>query len=295
MAKPGEIRTGTAGWVFEPWRGPFYPKGVTQKQELAYASGQLRVIEINSTFYSNQRLSSFANWADQTAAGFTFTVKGPKFITHQLKLRNAAGPLANFMATGVLRLGEKLGPFIWQLPGNLHYDRDRIASFLDLLPHTPADAAALAGKHDAHLKDAPFTETAGIKTVRHAIEVRHESYANAEFVDLLRAHNVGLVIGDTADWPYRDLTADFAYLRLQGPADPASDAYSEADLDSWAATFKNWSEGKTATGGQYIVPPKPDTVERDVFCFFVHENKIDAPKNARAIMQRLGIKGPGGT
>ena len=290
MAPAGQIRTGTAGWVFEPWRGAFYPPRLVQKRELAYASSRLRVIEINATFYANQKLSSFANWADQSAQNFVFSVKGPKFITHQLKLRNAAGPLANFMASGVLRLGPKLGPFIWQLPGNLHYDRDRLESFFALLPHTPADAARLADAHDERVKDA-YAATDGVAAFRHAIEVRHESYANAEFVDLLRQYDVALVCADTADWPYFDVTADFVYGRLQGP--PSGGGYGAQDLDRIAARADAWSKGAVANDDAFLTDAVRDGKPRDVFLFFVHEDKLHAPANAMAVMQRLGIKAPG--
>lgn len=292
MATTGEIRVGIAGWVYEPWRGSFYPKGLPQKQELAHASTMLRTLEINATFYANQKLASFANWHQQVRPGFVFAVKGPKFITHQKKLRDVAAPLANFMASGVLKLGDKLGPFIWQLPGNLGFDAERIETFLALLPQTPDEAAELAARQDGRIAE-PYAGIEGVSRIRHAMEVRDASYATPEFIALLRRYNVAMVIADTADWPYRDLTADFAYLRLQGPVDTEATAYSPGQIDAWARQFRDWSLGTGATTGPTLGAATADTSPRDVFAFFVHENKENAPVNARAVMATLDLKGAG--
>lgn len=285
----GTIRTGMAGWVFEDWRGgAFYPKGLKQKDELAWASRAVTSIEINSTFYSNQKPASFTNWAAQTPAGFRFTVKGHQLVTHLKKLKDVEVPLANFFASGILALGERLGPICWQLPGNLAHSPERVEAFLELLPMTAKAAIALAKKHDERVPE-PFLKSDGIGDIRHAIEVRHASFAEPGFIDMLRAHNVALVTADSADWPTLDQTADFSYLRLQGA--PGKDRYAPADLDTWAKRLKAWAEGRTVKDAPLVAKPAPAT-PREVFCFFVSTDKPNAPRNALAIAERLGIKPP---
>ena len=269
------IRTGTAGWVFEPWRGTFYPEGLVQKKELAFASSRLGAIEINATFRANQKPESFAKWAGEARDGFVFSIKGPQLVTHIKRLKNCEIELANFFASGPLALGSKLGPFIWQLPPNVSYDRTVLENFLSLLPKSVADYQALAGKADARLKTPPFLTAEGVGPIRHAIELRNASFEVPEVRELLAAHNVARVIADTAEQPARDLTADFAYCRLQGPARPNAAGYADADIADWAKQASEWdAEGK------------------DVFAYFVHEDKLHAPANAIALRRALGITLP---
>ena len=282
----GAVRVGIAGWVYEPWRGAFYPPGLRQKDELAFASSALRSIEINATFYATQKPASFANWAAQTPDDFVFTLKGPKFISHQLKLKDAEAPLADFFASGPLALGHRLGPICWQLPGNLRFDAERIEAFLALLPQTAEAAQALAARHSPRIKE-PFLSTDGVGAVRHALEVRDGSYADAGVVALLRRYNVALVSADTLDWPYADVTADFAYARLQGPPVEAPTGYDAAGLDALAARVRDW-QGGTAPAAPLLSPEVAPAVG-DVFAFFVHTDKLHAPANAIALMQRLGV------
>jgi uncharacterized protein YecE (DUF72 family) len=284
------IRLGTAGWVFEPWRKSFYPDGLPQKQELAFASARLGAIEINATFYSHQKPESFATWAAATPAEFRFAVKGHQFVTHIKKLKDVEVPLANFFGSGVLALGSKLGPFCWQLPGNLTYSEERVESFLRLLPQTPEALVALARNADDRLKRPPFLDAGGVGSIRHALEVRHPSFAAPGFVALLRRYNVALVVADTADWPYLDQTADFAYCRLQGA--PGAERYSDAERDERARWLGAWADGADPGAGP-LIAPQIVTGPRDVFAFFVSTDKEHAPMNARAVMQRLNIKGPG--
>jgi uncharacterized protein YecE (DUF72 family) len=284
----GKIRTGMAGWVFPEWRGgQFYPDGLKQKEELHWASRHVTAIEINATFYSNQKAASFQNWASQVPPGFVLAVKGPQLVTHIKKLKDVEQPLANFFASGVLALGRHLGPICWQLPGNLSFNAERIGSFLKLLPHTVKDAQTLGKKHDERIGE-PFLDGKLTGPIRHAVEVRHASFADPAFIELLRAHNVALVIADTADWPYVDQTADFTYCRLQGA--PGSDHYEPAEIDAWASRFKALSEGTIVPDGQSIVPPQGAQPERDVFAYFVSTDKPNAPRNAMAIMDRLQLK-----
>ncbi len=272
----GEVRTGTAGWVYEPWRGTFFPQGLVQKKELAYASSRLGTIEINATFRATQKPESFAKWAGEAREGFVFSIKGPQLVTHIKRLKDCEQELANFFASGPLALGPKLGPFVWQLPPNLTFKPEVIAAFLALLPRTIADYVALAGKADGRLKSTPYLDTAGVGPIRHAIEARHASFDVPEADALLAEHNVARVIADTSQSPRRDLTADFAYCRLQGPAREGATDYSPADIADWAATIKGWADAG-----------------RDVFAYFVREDKLHAPANAIALRQALGITLPG--
>jgi uncharacterized protein YecE (DUF72 family) len=282
----GRVRTGIAGWVFEGWRkGAFYPAGLKQKEELAYASKALTTIEINSTFYSHQKATSFEGWASQTPEDFVFPIKGHQLVTHIKRLKDAELPLANFFASGPLALGRRLGPFVWQLPPNLKFDAERLETFLALLPKTPDTLLALAKKHDEKTK-APYLYVTGIDTVRHAIEVRHESFADKAFIDMMKANNVALVIADTAEWPTLDATADFIYCRLQGA--PGSDHYEEADLDRWAKRVAAWRDGKPMTDGKFVGGPDEKPRPRDVFAHFVSTDKEHAPRNAIALAKRLG-------
>lgn len=270
----GAIRTGTAGWVFEPWRGTFFPEGLVQKKELAYASSRLGSIEINATFRANQKPESFAKWAGEARDDFVFSIKGPQLVTHIKRLKNCEQELANFFASGPLALGPKLGPFVWQLPPNISYDRDVLATFLKLLPRSTADYVALAGKADERLKSLPFLSIDGVGPIRHAIELRNASFDKPEVNALLAEHNVARVIADTAENPSRELTADFAYCRLQGPL--RGDGYKAEDIADWSATVQAWA----ASG-------------KDVFAYFVHEDKLHAPANAIALRQAASITLPG--
>jgi uncharacterized protein YecE (DUF72 family) len=282
----GKVRTGIAGWVYDEWRGgAFYPEGLKQKEELAYASKALTTIEMNSTFYSHQKASSFRSWAAQTPDDFVFPVKGHQGITHIKRLKDVEVPLANFFASGVLALGKRLGPFVWQLPGNLKYDPVRMEGFLKQLPKTPEALLALAKKHDDKTKE-PFLDIAGIERVRHAIEVRHQSFADTAFIEMMRSNNVALVVSDTAEWPTYDPTADFIYARLQGA--PGSDHYTEADLDKWARRIGMWAAGRPMPEGTFVAPVEPKPKPRDVFAHFVSTDKKNAPRNAIALARKVG-------
>jgi uncharacterized protein YecE (DUF72 family) len=215
MAK---IRIGISGWRYEPWRGVFYPGDLPQRLELHYASRLLPTIEINGSFYSLQRPESYLKWREETPEDFEFTVKGPRYITHIRRLKDVAEPLANFVASGLFNLGSKLGPLLWQFPPNFKYDRARMESFLEMLPHDTESAAALGAKHSEWMKERVQLDPGQRRVLRHAIEIRNESFLDESFVELLRAHNVAFVIAETARrWPMtQDITADFVYMRLHG-------------------------------------------------------------------------------
>lgn len=275
-----------AGWVFDEWRGgKFYPKGLKHADELAWASRKVTAIEINATFYKLQDPASFAAWAAATPEDFAFTVKGTQTITHHKRLKDVETPLANFFAAGVLALGKRLGPICWQLPGNFKYDRERLAAFLALLPKTRQAALALARRHDA-LIPTPHLNAKGVSGIRHAIEVRHESFAVPEFIADLRRHNVALVVSDTADWPYADQTADFTYCRLQGA--PGADRYTPKALAGWADRLAALAGG-FPTDLSHVVAATPKAADRDVFAFFVATDKANAPGNAMSVAKRLNI------
>ena len=276
MATKGIVRTGTAGWVFAPWRGTFFPEGLVQKNELAYASSRLGSIEINATFRATQKPESFAKWAGQAPEHFAFSIKGPQLVTHIKRLKNCEIELANFFASGPLALGSKLGPFVWQLPPNLAFDAAVLGDFLAMLPKNADDYVALASKSDGRLKSDPHLITDNVGPIRHAIELRNASFDTPEVATLLRQHNVARVIADTADNPDRSLTADFAYCRLQGPVRPDAKGYEPADIADLATACQDWSDAG-----------------KDVFAYFVHEDKLHAPANAIALRQALGITYPG--
>jgi uncharacterized protein YecE (DUF72 family) len=259
----GEVRIGTSGWVYPPWRGVFYPKGVTQKRELAYLSRQLNSVEINGSFYSLQRPSSYLKWAAETPDDFKFAVKGSRFITHMKRLRDGHELLANYLASGVLALGPKLGPILWQLPPTLPFDAELLTRFFESLPRTTAEAAEVAQRHD-HRVDPAHTTTDAERPMRYALEVRHDSFKTPEFVDLLKRHDIALVIADAAGkYPLiEEVTSDFVYVRLHGHDELYVSGYTDEGLDLWAAKVRKWRE------------------HHDVFVYFDNDAKAYAPRDA---------------
>jgi uncharacterized protein YecE (DUF72 family) len=286
------IRIGISGWRYPPWRGSFYPKGLRQDDELAYASSALSVIEINGSFYSLQRPESYAEWYAATPKGFVFTNKANRFITHTLRLRDAGKPLANVLASGVFALREKLGPFLWQLPPNFKFDADRLEGFLSQLPHDTEAALALARGHEDRMDGRALLKIDRKRKLRHAIEVRHESFMDPAFIALLRKYKVALVVADTAGkWPYmEDVTADFMYLRLHGDAELYASGYSDAALAHWAERIRAWTTGSQPKDAQLVSSkPAPKRASRDIYCFFDNDIKVHAPYDAQKLMNLLGL------
>lgn len=242
----GRAYVGISGWRYPPWRGTFYPKGLVQRRELSYAASRLCSIEINGSFYALQRPESYRAWRAETPGDFRFAVKGGRFITHMKKLRGVDVPLANFFASGVLALGDKLGPMLWQLPPMLGFDAERLCDFFDLLPRTTLQAAAVARGHDERVADRSWTTTDQDRPLRHAVEIRHESYRDPAFLTLLRDHDIAIVVADTAGkWPLLEtVTSDFAYIRLHGDKELYVSGYSETALDRWAVLLHGWRTGK---------------------------------------------------
>ncbi|MDQ1484030.1 MAG: hypothetical protein QOF35_2106 [Actinomycetota bacterium] len=286
----GPFHVGISGWRYPPWRRVFYPAGLPQRSELEYASRFLSSVEINGSFYALQLPTSYAQWRAQTPAGFVFSVKGPRFVTHMKKLAGVEVPLANFFASGLLALGDQLGPVLWQLPPTLGFDADRLAAFFALLPRTTSEAAELATHHDQRLHGRALTTTDADRPIRHALEVRHTSFERVELVQLLRENNVALVCADTAGkWPLLDdVTSDFVYARLHGDQELYVSGYDDAALDRWASRVRTWQAGGTPNDGRTLAAPAPLT-EREVFVYFDNDAKVHAPFNARALADRLGV------
>jgi uncharacterized protein YecE (DUF72 family) len=271
----GEVRVGISGWRYRGWRGTFYPPGLVQRLELAYASERLRAIEINGSFYSLQRPSSYTTWRQQVPPGFLFAVKGGRFITHMKKLGGVETALANFFASGVLALGPTLGPVLWQLPPNLGFDASRFQAFFDLLPRSTAAAAVLAGRHDDKLSDdRVLAATDEDRPIRHVLEVRHDSLATPAAMNLLERNQSGIVVADTAGrWPrIEQATSDLVYIRLHGAEELYVSGYTDAALDDWAAKVRRWADSG-----------------HDVHVYFDNDAKVHAPFDAIALADRLGL------
>jgi uncharacterized protein YecE (DUF72 family) len=290
MSSSGRIRIGISGWNYDGWRGTFYPRGLRHEDELSYAGRRVDTIEINGTHYSLQRPESFAKWHDETPDGFVFAVKGSRFITHLKQLHDIETPLANFFASGVLRLEQKLGPFLWQFSPRFKFDPERLDHFFALLPRDTEKAAALAKRHDRRLKGRAWTRTERKRCLRHAIEIRHRSFLDAAFVALLRRHRIALVFADSVEWPYaEDLTADFVYLRLHGSEELYASGYSEEALDHWASRIKLWARGLQPNDARLTAPEltPPRRTARDVFVYFDNDAKVRAPVDAHSLKAKL--------
>lgn len=289
------IRIGVSGWRYAPWRGVFYPPGLAQRAELGYAASRLSSIEINGSFYSLQSPASYARWYDETPDDFVFAVKGPRFITHMKKLREPALPLANFFASGVLNLRHKLGPILWQLPESVRYDHDRLRAFLQLLPSSTSATLALARRRDRALMNGRTRLAIDEeRPLRHALEIRSDTFLNSELVELLREHGVALVVAETAGrFPMpSDVTADFVYLRLHGDQELYRSGYGDAALARWAQRITAWQRGDEPGDMSRITPVAPPRRARDVYCYFDNTDaKLRAPFDAQALAQKLTVLG----
>jgi uncharacterized protein YecE (DUF72 family) len=286
------VFVGISGWTYAGWRGRFYPDELPQRSELNFASRQLNAIEINGTFYSLQRPDSFARWHEETPHGFRFAVKGSRFITHMKQLRDVKVPLANFFASGVLRLEEKLGPLLWQFSDRMRFDAGRFAMFLEMLPRSERAASRLARQHDQRVTGRASFHTETDRALRHAIEVRHPSFMCDEFIRLLRRHRTALVFSDAAaDWPYaEDVTADFIYARLHGAEELYASGYGEEALDDWALRLRTWHAGGEPAGARRAASfAAAKRRSRDVYVFFDNDAKVHAPFDAMDLAFRMNI------
>ncbi|WP_261165594.1 DUF72 domain-containing protein [Microbacterium sp. Marseille-Q6965] len=278
-ATTGRVRVGISGWRYASWRGDFYPKGLAQRLELAYVGERMNSLELNGSFYSLQRPASYARWRDAVPDDFVFAVKGSRYITHMLRLREAEAAMANFFASGVLALGPKLGPFLWQLPERQEFDAEGLDAFLSALPRTTGEALALARQHDERLEGRAWLQIAADVPLRHALEPRAASFEDPGVPELLRRHGVALTMADAAGrWPrFGEVTADFAYVRLHGAHDLYASGYSPDELDDWAARIGAWADGSST----------PDGRPRDVYVYFDNDARGHAPHDAVALAARL--------
>jgi uncharacterized protein YecE (DUF72 family) len=289
------VRIGVSGWRYTPWRGVFYPAGLPHRRELRYAASIFPTIEVNGSFYSLQRPESWRQWRDETPDDFVFAVKGPRFITHMLKLRDVDQPLANFFASGVLALNQKLGPILWQFPAMLRFEAARFESFMELLPRTTAAALRLARRRHRRMHGRSHLRIDAPRRLRHAMEIRHESFLDERFIALLRAHNVALVVAETAKkWPMPyDVTADFMYLRLHGDRELYRSGYGPAAIRRWADRIEAWRRGAEPDdlpkGALRVSGPGPPAVAaRDIYCYFDNTDvKLRAPRDAQSLMMQL--------
>ena len=273
MTHRGTVRVGVSGWRYPPWRGVFYP-GSASAAGARLRQPRSHHRRLNGSFYSLQRPSSYEAWSRETPESFVFAVKGSRFITHNKKLADCRTPLANFFASGVLALEEKLGPILWQLPPQLRFDADRVEAFLETLPRSTAAAAELGRAHDARLRQRPYVDVRRDRALRHAVEVRHETFDDPAFFRILRRRNVALVVADTAGrWPFLDEhTADFVYARLHGAKELYASGYGRAELERWARRIEGWRGRR-----------RP----RDVFVYFDNDVKVRAPFDAMNLMANL--------
>lgn len=268
------IRIGTSGWAYKHWRRVFYPRGLRQRDELAFIAQHFNSVELNGSFYSLQRADSYRAWYEQTPDEFLFALKGSRFISHNKKLRDVEAPLANFFASGVLLLKEKLGPIVWQLPEQSKFDPDRLGAFFALLPKDTQAAAKLAENHDARLKGEAWTTTDICRPLRYALEPRHPDYVTAETIALLRQHDVALVAADSGRWPlFEETTASFAYLRLHGSPITYASQYTDEALDRWAKSIKSAVRA-----------------HRDVYVYFDNDGHAHAPEDALRLAERLAVR-----
>ena len=293
----GNIRIGISGWRYKGWRRVFYPPGLAQRRELEFAAQNFNSVEINGTHYSLQRPSHFEQWRAQTPDDFVFSVKASRFITHMLKLRGAEEALSNFFAQGVLALGPKLGPFLWQFGPRFTFNAEKLAEFFRLLPRTSKEAEAVALEHSPKLRGRACTECDVNIPLRHCMEIRHSSFVSPEFIALLREHNIGLVVADTVDWPLLfDVTSDFVYVRLHGSEELYSSGYGDDALDTWADRVVRWACGQEAQDeppssrlhGHHAstkLPRKRKT--REVYVYFDNDAKVRAPFDARGLRERV--------
>ena len=240
-----QVRIGISGWRYAPWRGKFYPDGLPQREELHYASRCFNSIELNGSFYSLQTPDAYSGWCRAVPDDFVFSIKGSRYITHMMRLDQVKTALANFFASGVFELGRKLEPILWQLPPSFQYDAERLEAFFELLPRTGAEASRLARKHNHRLKARARLKMDPRQRLRHAIEVRHGSFEQQDFIDLLRRQNIALVVADTAGkWPVmEDISTDFVYVRLHGAKKIYESGYTDSALEEWAKKIRAWRRG----------------------------------------------------
>ncbi len=289
MRSKSDIRIGISGWRYKGWRGSFYPDDLVQAKELEFASQRFNTIELNGSFYSLQRPENFGRWYEETPDDFIFAIKGSRYVTHMRRLREIELPLANFLAQGLLRLGDKLGPILWQFPPNFAYTPERFEDFFALLPKTHSDASNFARSHDDWLNGRSWLKPLSKGKLRHAVEIRNESFVNEEFIRLLRKYEVALVVADTVEWPLlMDVTADFVYCRLHGSEELYASGYTPKAIRQWARRVVAWSRGEEVEDGRKASSkPAEKRMHRDVFVYFDNDAKVRAPFDAEQLRKEI--------
>jgi uncharacterized protein YecE (DUF72 family) len=269
------IRIGISGWRYEPWRGVFYPRGLAQRRELEFAAQHFSTVEINGSFYSLQRPEYYEDWYRETPPGFLFAVKGSRYITHMLRLKGIEKPLANFFASGIFNLREKFGPILWQFPPMFVYRPEKLEAFFEMLPRDTEQALALARRRDSRLTGRARLAIDARRPLRHAVEIRHESFMTDDFIALLKRHDIGLVVADTAGkWPKMfEVTSDFVYVRLHGDVVIYTSGYTHRALSAWARRIRAWHAAR-----------------KDVYVYFDNDVKVRAPFDALMLMKKLGVR-----
>lgn len=283
--KHGAVRIGISGWRYPKWRGSFYPQKLAQRRELEYASRQFNSIELNGSFYSLQRPENFLAWRNDTPDDFVFSVKGSRYVTHMRKLSNIEAPLANFFAQGLLRLGPKLGPILWQFPPSTKFEPEKFESFFSLLPKTFSKAARFAQYCDEWMKERAWLDVEHDAPLRHTVEIRNKSFVNEEFITLLRQYGIGLVVADTVEWPrLMDVTTDFVYCRLHGSEVLYASGYGDDAIQAWAKRVAAWAQGgEVKDGDKASATDAPKRATRDVYIYFDNDMKVCAPKDAASL------------
>ncbi|MEV4606480.1 DUF72 domain-containing protein [Neorhizobium sp. LMR1-1-1.1] len=267
MSKSGTIRSGIGGWTFEPWEGTFYPEKLAKKRQLEYAASKLSVIEVNGTYYGSQKPETFAKWASEVPDGFIFSLKASRFTTNRKVLADAGESIEKFLTQGLVELGDHLGPLLWQFAPTKKFEPEDFEAFLKLLPEK--------------LEGLPL---------RHVVEVRHDSFKVPEFVALLEKYNIAPVCAEHFDYPMiADVTADFVYARLQKGSDDIPTCYADGDMKEWAKRLTTWAEGGVPNSLPLVDEKRTVKREsRDVFSFFIHEGKVNAPQGAMAMQALIG-------
>jgi uncharacterized protein YecE (DUF72 family) len=284
----GKIRIGISGWSYAEWKGGFYPDDLGDDEQLEFAARVFDTIEINGTFYSLTNPESCRRWRNATRRGFKYAVKGSRYITHNKRLADTRPALANFFASGILEIGDRLGPILWQLPVNLQFDPDGLDSFLEELPRDTQSAAELARHHDARVKDVSYGRTQRHR-LRHAVEPRHDTFLQPEAARIAQRHGVALCWSHSTEWPYfEEVTAGFVYLRLHGPDKLYASRYSDSDLDLWAQRIRAWNQGSQPDDAERISDVEPPSRRsRDVYVYFDNTAHGYAPDDARRLLHRV--------
>lgn len=281
-------RVGLSGWTYDAWRGDFYPADLPRRRWLAHVAERFDTVEVNGTFYGLVSPATFRSWRAEVPRGFTFAVKGSRYVTHQKKLRDPERTVANFFAQGVLELDDALGPVLWPLPANLHFDARRIEAFLSVLPHHTDHAVTLARQHDDRVTDVAYGPGTRHR-VRHVLEVRHESYWCDELVRLARRHGVALAVSHAGEWPItEEVTAGFVYVRLHGTDPTYASPYGDDELDRWAARVRAWRDGHEPDDARRITDRRPPPRKgRDVYVYFDNDQGGHAPRDAARLRERV--------